>query len=560
MAGCCAPIPLYLGNLTDTEMKINSIIYVIAFSGLLLNSCGSASKPVEEVLVQRTVFQHSPIDSIYSGLRPAIEKFEINPEQTQEIEAQNGTKILIPANSFVDGFGNAVSGNVELEIIEVNELVDFLACGLQTLSDNRLLESAGMIFVDAKNEGKSLRIAEDRKISISMPMMKKGQGFNMFSGEFDKQGKLNWTEDESAEKDYLISFPADVLYGKDGYWSRGLRLGYWLADLDTINYDPRNEKYTNTIIQTREFRDRLWTLQIATDLISVLLNKDLNWNEYEYEHIKWDDKLYELYFSNHNLDIQVLDSIANSIVNDFLKKPEFREWNESLTDEKRHPYWWGSGFDEEKNKPWVVFGLDGAKGNVPKFETHGVDLLSENAFDQLVSKGATEDEAHTIINIEKERTAFINESLRIKELRERKEKIQEFVQETVFSTSELGWINCDRFIDDPQAGKAEILVSIPAELELDYTDCSLIIPSMNVRLGAYSKGSNVYTFTNEDGVYSKLPIGQDAIIIGVAVKDGNCYFAFEKIKIEDDTSVTLNMSQLEKESLNSTLDKLLSPA
>lgn len=539
-------------------MKINSIIYIIAFSGLLFHSCGSASKPVEEVLVQRTVFQNSPNDSIYSGLRPAIEKFEINPEQTQEIESQNGTKILIPANSFVDGFGNVVSGNVELEIIEVNELVDFLTCGLQTLSDNRLLESAGMIFVDAKNDGKSLRIADDRKISISMPMMKKGQGFNMFSGEFDKQGKLNWTEDESAEKDYLISFPADVLYGNDGYWSRGLLLSYWLADLDTINYDPRNEKYTNTIIQTREFRDRLWNLQTATDLISVLLNKDLNWREYE--HVKWDDKLYELYFSNHNLDIQVLDSIANSIVNDFLKKPEFREWQESLEDEKRHPFWWGINFDEEKYKPWIVFGLDGAKGNVPKFETHGVDMFSENAFDQLVSKGATEDEAHTIINIEKERTAFINESLRIKELRERKEKIQEFVQETVFSTSELGWINCDRFIDDPQAGKAEILVSIPAELELDYTDCSLIIPSMNVRLGAYSKGSNVYTFTNEDGVYSKLPIGQDAIIIGVAVKEGNCYFAFERIKIEDDTSVTLNMSQLEKGSLNSTLDKLLSPA
>lgn len=217
-------------------MKISSILWGVALMAFVLFSCKSPKKEgektedptlieLEAVAVERSPFHESPLDSVYLGIRPAIQKYSIEPTKTQKVASTNGTEVLIPANSFIDGFGNVVTGNVVIEIIEAVELTDFLTCNLQTLSNGKVLESAGMLFIDAKSNGQSLRLAEGQKISVSMPMMKAEPGFQMFTGTKDEQGNINWNIDQNAKQDYLITFPADVLYGHRSKNNYGI--DYW---------------------------------------------------------------------------------------------------------------------------------------------------------------------------------------------------------------------------------------------------------------------------------------------------------------------------------------------
>jgi len=544
-------------------MKIQNTLLTISLVGVVLSACTSSCNNQEskkEIVIERVSFQKTPLDSVYSLIRPSVQSFNIEASETQKIIGENGTEVLIPANSFIDGFGKLVSGNVEIEIIEAAELTDFLTSNLQTLSNDNLLESAGMVFIDAKSKGKSLRIADGQKMSVSMPMMRTGEGFQMFIGKMD-DGVLNWIEDQSADKKYLIPFPSDVLYthywnGWGGRYKAGY--GHWNSSLDSVKFNPSNVDYDNTLIQTREFKNRMLKLYWATNLISVLMNKDLK--REDYNKTKYDDRLFDLYFSNLDSDIQLLDSMANQIVSDFIDSPEFNEWQKSdrsKYDLYYYQYQW-IDFDKENYKTLLDFGSDGAKGNVPKLKDYGVDLLSDNAYDELINKGANQEEALMMINFEQERSRYLTQIKREKELREKKEEMQNFVRETVFSTSELGWINCDRFLNDPTAGKAEITVTIESDGDLKYVDCSLVIPDLNVKLGAYAHGKSKYTFTKKGGIYTNLPIGKDALIIGVAFENDKCYFSHARIKIEDGTVVTLKMEQVDKTELKGKLENLLS--
>lgn len=550
-------------------MSIKSILWGISFAAFLLSACSNpkpnqtaepdtAKEPA--VVVERTSFPSSPLDSVYHAIRPAVQQYSIKPTKTQKIKSTNGTEVLIPANSFIDGYGNLVTENVEIEIIEAVELTDFLTCNLQTLSNDQVLESAGMLFIDAKSNGQSLRLAEGQKISISMPMMKAEPGFQMFTGKTDEDGTLNWMEDRSADKDYLIPFPADVLYTeKMGYLYPYSEYGYYYGrpSFDTIKFDPKSEKYVNTLIQTREFKNRIWKLSYATHILSTLMNKDLKWEDRE--GINLDVQLYELYFSNHQTPIEVLDSTANAILNSYMSKPAFKEWLQSDQAKKWPFHWPFNDVDEKIWRAWIDFGGDRAKGTVTSLKDYGVDLSLTNAYDSLIAKGAGQDEALMILNIEKERSQYIKEIRRAREIEEEQIKTQKFVQNTVFTTSELGWINCDRFLNDPTAGKAEIMVSIDSDSLPNYVDCSLIIPELNVKLSAYPKGSDQYTFTKKDGMYTNLPIGKDAIIVAISLIDGQVQFSSQKIKIEDRTTVSLKMEPIAKSELKRTIDELLSP-
>ncbi|MCT4579804.1 MAG: hypothetical protein N4A35_00175 [Flavobacteriales bacterium] len=542
------------------NIKITNFFIAIAIGALIgcTSESSSTKVPVKaEQKVERVLFQESPMDSVYQALRPTVERFTVDAKQTQTITSKNGIEVLIPSNSFIDGFGNPIEGKIALEILDANSLTDFVTCNLQTLSNNQTLESAGMLYIDAKHNGKSLRLADGQKLSITMPMINQGGGFQMFSGKYDPDGNINWEIDQSANKNYLVPFPEDFLYEHYWYGRWSEEGAHWHNSLDSIKYNPKNKNYKNTLIQTREFRARIWQLYHATHLISSLKNKGLTWDDYA--KIKLDDQLFDLYFSNLDLNIEVLDSMANSIVNEYIKKPEFIAWVNSEEDENHYNFWWVKRYVNEKNQTYIDFGSDGAKGNVPQFKDYGVDLLSDHAYDKLIAKGVRPDEAITMINIEKERAQFIAQEEKARALRAKKEKMQKFVQETVFSTSELGWINCDRFLNDPNAGKAEMLVAIEGETAIDYVDCSLIIPSLKVKLSAYPHESGNYTFTKKEGMYTNLPLGQKAIIVGVALQDNKCYFASEEISIKDGLSISLKMTPTEKDLLKNQLDELLSP-
>lgn len=121
----------------------------------------------------------------------------------------------------------------------------------------------------------------------------------------------------------------------------------------------------------------------------------------------------------------------------------------------------------------------------------------------------------------------------------------------------MGWINCDRFYDDPSAGKADITITCTAATPLQFVDYSLVIPDMNVRLAAFKDELGNYSFTRKNSAYTKLPIGKPAIIVGVSLQHDSIYFGSQKIVIKDGLALNMPMQTMAINQLNAALQNAL---
>ena len=119
--------------------------------------------------------------------------FEIDPTLNNKIIAQNGTTLYIPAQSFLDVNGQHPDGTVQLTISENYDMADMLRAELFTTSGERLLESGGMVRVEAFAGEEKLSLGADKSILLAMPTEIQLEGMQLFLGDENEEGRLqNW--------------------------------------------------------------------------------------------------------------------------------------------------------------------------------------------------------------------------------------------------------------------------------------------------------------------------------------------------------------------------------
>ncbi|MFK8005082.1 MAG: hypothetical protein AB8H03_01870 [Saprospiraceae bacterium] len=78
---------------------------------------------------------------------------------------------------------------------------------------------------------------------------------------------------------------------------------------------------------------------------------------------------------------------------------------------------------------------------------------------------------------------------------------------------------------------------------------------MNARLPAFINEDGKYAFT-QNGNYSKLPIGEKAIITAISFQNDLVFYAAQEIVIEEDMKVDLSLKITTKEELKKSLSAL----
>ena len=117
--------------------------------------------------------------------------FTITSDKTDTIQAKNGTRLIIRSNTFVFNDGQDATDSIQIELKEVFDKSDMILNGLGTVSDGRLIESFGMIFLRATSNGKELRIKDNSSITVSIPNKKSGYDGELFYG-IQTDSLLNW--------------------------------------------------------------------------------------------------------------------------------------------------------------------------------------------------------------------------------------------------------------------------------------------------------------------------------------------------------------------------------
>ncbi len=251
---------------------------------------------------------------------PAPEKFDINNTNDTIIETKGGLVFAIPANAFS-------KSKVELEIKTALTPEDIIKSGLSTMSNNELLQTAGMFSIKGYADDEELSLLKE--IAVRVPAKEINPAMQLFDGVHDSTGKINWVNPKPIEKrlqtyditaldfyppTYIPTVKAlgknyqnkkytDSLYYSFSGWPHGNRTDMPeknaspLPDSSSIsdtsrlveNYtysyqiDPakmktiRNNKFNNTIIATKEFEERLHYMHsLCTDEILEIYLKNLD--------------------------------------------------------------------------------------------------------------------------------------------------------------------------------------------------------------------------------------------------------------------------------------------
>jgi hypothetical protein len=115
-----------------------------------------------------------------------VQTFSGNAATGFSVTGAGGTKINFPANAFVDGNGNVVSGTVAVTLKEVLSKKDVLLSGVMTESNGTLLESGGELLVKAQKDGANLMINPalgNNGIQVEVPKVMNDKDMGLFVQE-----------------------------------------------------------------------------------------------------------------------------------------------------------------------------------------------------------------------------------------------------------------------------------------------------------------------------------------------------------------------------------------
>ncbi len=133
-------------------------------------------------------------------------EYAINNTKDTILRCEKGTLLYIKANSFTDNGGPVNSGKVTLKVKEVYDKSDMILESLTTTSDKALLETSGMIYINAFADDNPLEVVADKSITVFKPTKGIIPSSLLFTGSRNAHDSImNWSPTESSMGDLLTS-------------------------------------------------------------------------------------------------------------------------------------------------------------------------------------------------------------------------------------------------------------------------------------------------------------------------------------------------------------------
>ena len=474
---------------------------------------------------QRTLFA-APKDTVLAKLRDTAQAFTIDATRDTVITGKSGIRIAIGANVFVDEDGNPVS-HVQVQLLEAINVQSFIENDLTTLAGDEILESGGMFYINATSNGKPVSLKNNEALTMSIPSSGVIGDMGLFYGTYNEAGKLDWQpvkHDENMQVDFnMVAIPLKDLDYK-GHAEK-LRHTFLFSDTSVANEiehlaDPR---YEGTFIATREFftRMQIHTLGVATNpdkttfkQVMDIYKKHLNGNLWEA-----DEEVYKFLTPHYKELVTKMDSKENP-------------------DDK---FQFAKAFKDFAARCWAMLeSYPRAKCTQPiNFTKMGI--TDKTTKQELVDKGISPAQADRdlyMYNQYKSETTFAA------------------IKSYTVSVSKLGWVNIDRFLNDPSCKESKLTV-VAKGIDTNVVKLVLVFPVRNICVEALNHTGNTYSFTNKGGNYRKLPIGEEAVIVGMSSKNGQPYFATKTIQIPESGEYTLEFAKLSMEEMKAAIAKAM---
>ncbi|WP_052600365.1 c-type cytochrome [Aureispira sp. CCB-QB1] len=169
-------------------MQILKSFCLIIFSLSYLCTCSIENPPEEK-------------EEIFSLDNLPTSNFKIQGNKDTILKSENGIKLYIPFNSFLDENGQIYKGEININIVEILSTADLVLSGINTITSNgRILENKGAFKISINET--NVMINPDVKIKAILPQEKYNNS-QVFIGEIDTNNQFYWKESHHFEKDSI---------------------------------------------------------------------------------------------------------------------------------------------------------------------------------------------------------------------------------------------------------------------------------------------------------------------------------------------------------------------
>ena len=136
----------------------------------------------------------SDVSDVFKCLsQGADQHFQIDPAISNEIKCRDNTLITIPAGSLLLPNGEKPQGMITLTVREAINTADILTQDLNSVSDGRMLETRGMVYIAASSQGQELSVDPASPISVSIPSRDaNAKDMQLFYGARHGDQTMNW--------------------------------------------------------------------------------------------------------------------------------------------------------------------------------------------------------------------------------------------------------------------------------------------------------------------------------------------------------------------------------
>jgi len=211
-------VDMVLSYLEDANIKVNKVLYYSDLSHFpkSIQSLDNydflrltISKRIPKITNQALATTTKEIQkSVPVWAKPVVdykgnqESFEVSNFSIIKIETLDGSFIKFEPESFVFEDGTLVTSPIIITTKCATSKGVAVLDELTTTFNGQLLESQGMVYVNATSEGKQLQLKEGTSYSINVKFENAQPNFQAFNGRFNnKKGQIDWflAEDDKVE-------------------------------------------------------------------------------------------------------------------------------------------------------------------------------------------------------------------------------------------------------------------------------------------------------------------------------------------------------------------------
>jgi hypothetical protein len=451
------------------------------------------------------------LTDVMINLAPDKQKFDIDPKEEILLKGSKGTAIYIPANAFQFEDGSAVSGKINIELKECYSYSDMIAENLETTSYGYILETGGMISINATSEGKQLSLKDGVAFVVGFPKNNTNNTMDLFYQMPVQDSSTTWvpdyqmyTQPTSVEtSDATTTFPSGgEEYGGD---SVAMAINYPIEMTDDVYYYQLNYGLINatfTELQLTGYKGTLLDyIQDPSKNDTALArefgvnNWSVNFDVYIDKYGKFDNfKVYKEEDWEPSEKSIYTDRAVKLAEEYFRKIPPFdiKNYKNGI----KHDFDYAIGLRSYRTINWTRF-KQKFREKYSQYTDKAIEKMDKGAMDVYM-----------------------------------------------FSATQLGWINCDRFWNTPESEKTDLIVK-----NNNTNDSRVLIIFKDIK--SIMQGNK----QGDQMVFNNVPLNKKIKVIGISYANGKPTMSVSETTVSKSSFELagykeFSLDQLEKE-LNS---------